>query len=319
MPSLSSLKRVDLREVWPHEASDFTPWLEDNIEVLGEVLGLDLEVETREASVGPFSLDLLARDLGSNRRVVIENQLDATNHDHLGKLLTYAAGFDASVVVWLVREFRPEHRAALDWLNHRTEEDTAFFGVVVEAWKIDDSNPAPQLVAIAMPNDWQKEVASRATGGEASNLSERRIRYRDFYQQLLDTLREKHQFTRARKAQPQNWYSFASGFAGISYSVGFTAENNARVEVTIATSDGKEVNERLFSQLKEVRESIEEDLGFALIWDPLANRKACRICVERPGEIDEDDDALADIQRWMVGNLLEIRRVFLPYLRELPF
>ena len=318
MPSLSSLKRVDLHEVWPHEASDFTPWLEDNIEVLGEVLGLDLEVEKREASVGPFSLDLLARDLGSNRRVVIENQLGATNYDHLGKLLTYAAGFDASVVVWLVREFRPEHRAALDWLNHPTGEDTAFFGVVVEAWKIDDSKPAPQLVATAMPNDWQKEVASRATGREASNLTERRIRYRDFYQQLLDTLREKHQFTRARKAQPQNWYSFASGFAGISYSVGFTAESNARVEVSIATSDGKEVNERLFSQLKEVRESIEEDLGFALKWDPLANRKACRICVERPGEIDEDDDALADIQRWMVSNLLEIRRVFLPYLREVP-
>lgn len=136
MPNLSSLQRVDLREVWPHEANDFTPWLEDNIDTLGDVLGLDLEVEAREASVGPFSLDLLARDLGSNRRVVIENQLDATDHGHLGKLLTYAAGFDASVVVWLVREFRPEHRATLDWLNHRTGEDTAFFGVVVEAWKI---------------------------------------------------------------------------------------------------------------------------------------------------------------------------------------
>lgn len=317
MPTLSSLERVDLREVWPHEASDFTPWLEDNIEVLGEVLGLDLEVESREASVGPFSLDLLARDLGSNRRVVIENQLDTTNHDHLGKLLTYAAGFEAGVIVWLVREFRPEHRAALDWLNHRTGEDTAFFGIVVQAWRIDESKPAPQLVAVATPNDWQKEVLSRPGGDESEGLSERSIRYRDFYQELMDTLREEHKFTRARKAQPQSWYSFASGFAGFAYSVGFTGESNARVELGIATRDGKEVNERLFKQLKEHKESIEKDLGFKLIWDPLENRKACRICVERPGRIEDDDDVLVDIQGWMVGNLLEFRRVFRPHLHEL--
>ena len=123
---------------------------------------MDLEVETTEAEVGSFSLDVLARDLGSDRPVVIENQLTPTDHDHLGKLLTYAARYDAHTVVWLVREFRPEHRAALEWLNQRTGEDTAFFGVVVEAWSIDDSRPAARFNPIAFPNEWSKQVAERA-------------------------------------------------------------------------------------------------------------------------------------------------------------
>ena len=169
MVDLGAIERVDLREVWPHEAQDFTPWLAENLDKLGEALGLDLELQSAEAAVGPFSLDVLARDSGSDRPVIIENQLETSDHDHLGKLLTYAAGYDAYAVVWLTREFRDEHRAALDWLNQRTVEDTAFFGVVVEAWQIDGSRPAPhfrtvgaslyQRVKLAMER-WMRPVSS---------------------------------------------------------------------------------------------------------------------------------------------------------------
>ena len=128
MVELAKIEKVDLRAVWPDEADDFTLWLQDNIDQLGAALGMDIEVQEREAAVGRFSLDLLAQD-GNGRPVIIENQLEATDHDHLGKLLTYAGGHDAEVIVWIAKEFRDEHRAALDFLNSRTGEDTEFFGV----------------------------------------------------------------------------------------------------------------------------------------------------------------------------------------------
>ena len=127
---LAKIERVELREAWPNEAQNFTPWLAENIAELGEALGMDLELQQVEAPVGGYSLDILATDLNSNRPVIIENQLEATDHTHLGQLLTYAAGFDAGAIVWVTREFRDEHRQALDWLNQRTGEDTQFFGVV---------------------------------------------------------------------------------------------------------------------------------------------------------------------------------------------
>ena len=160
-PNLAKIERVDLREAWPNEAVDFTPWLAENIAVLGEALGMDLELQDTEAAVGGYSLDVLATDLNQNRPVIIENQLETTNHDHLGMLITYAAGYDANVVVWLTRDFRDEHRQALDWLNQRTGEETQFFGVVVELWRIGDSLPAPYFKAVATPNDWRKCKSGR--------------------------------------------------------------------------------------------------------------------------------------------------------------
>lgn len=153
MLELGRLEQVDLREAWPNEAINFTPWLAENIDHLGDALGLDLEVREQEAAVGPFSLDLLVHDVNGDRPVVIENQLDATDHDHLGKLLTYAAGYDAHVVIWIGKTFREEHRAALDWLNSRTGESTSFFGVVVEVWRISSSTAAPHFSVVASPNN----------------------------------------------------------------------------------------------------------------------------------------------------------------------
>ena len=141
MPNFSELKKVSLNEIWKHEASDFTPWLAENIQELGDALGMDLEIVDREAPVGDFSLDLLAQVEGSSRTVVIENQFKQTNHDHLGKLLTYAGGNDASVVIWVSEKIRDEHRQALEWLNQRTDTETQFFAVVVEILQIDDFKP----------------------------------------------------------------------------------------------------------------------------------------------------------------------------------
>ena len=317
MVDLGAIERVDLREVWPQEAQDFTPWLAENLDKLGEALGLDLELQSAEAAVGPFSLDVLAHDLGSNRPVIIENQLEATNHDHLGKLLTYAAGYDAYAAVWLTREFRDEHRLALDWLNQRSGEDTAFFGVVVEAWKIDDSRPAPHFRLVATPNDWQKLTTTDGTGNASGNVSERGERYRTFFQSLIDTLRVEHRFTNARKGQPQSWYSFSSGLRGIGYNPSFSPRRGiARVEVYIDRGD-QEINKEMFDSLRSISDSIENSLNDTLEWERLDNRRACRISAVREGTIEDDPETLEELQRWMVDRLLAHKRVFGPHLADL--
>jgi hypothetical protein len=220
MPDFGELKTVDLRKIWPHEAANFTPWLAENIGALGKALGMELELTDSEADVGEFSLDLLAKDLGSGRNVVIENQLTATDHDHLGKLLTYAAGFDATAVIWLAESIRDEHRQALEWLNQRTTADTnffGFFGVAVEVLQIDNSKPAFIFKPVVFPNEWQKRGGP--SGGKST--SPRGEVYRQFFQTLIDELREKHKFTGARIGQPQSWYAFSSGVSGVPYGASF--------------------------------------------------------------------------------------------------
>ncbi len=315
--TLANIQRVKLRDVWPSEPSDFTPWLADNISELGAALGLELELRQREADVGGYSLDILASDLSGDRPVVIENQLEVTDHDHLGKLLTYAAGFDANVVVWLTREFRDEHRQALDWLNQRTGEDTLFFGVVVELWRIDESRPAPHFNLVAAPNDWRKESVGRVTKQTMGNPSAKGERYRAFFQRLIDTLRERHRFTSAKRAQAQNWYTFSSGYGQrFRYGANFTAQQQARIEVYIDSGDENE-NRTLFDGLEKHKENIEAELGYALDWQSLEEKRACRVATDRAGTIDDSDDVLEEIHDWMVERLLDFKRVFDSHLREL--
>ena len=310
---LASIAKVDLREVWLNEAQDFTPWLAEHLSELGDALGLELELQTREAPVGGYSLDILARD-ESGRPVVIENQLESTDHTHLGQLLTYAAGFDANVIVWIAREFRDEHREALNLLNHRTGGDTQFFGVEVELWKIDNSRPAVNFKLVATPNEWQKQTVSNVRA--ADNVSEQRERYQTFFQKLMDTLREEHNFMKARKAQPQNWQTFSAGHAQrVQYGANFALGKRARVEVYIDNGD-KDWNKNLFDKLLEDKESIESDLQ-ALEWERLDNRRASRIAAVRQGSIDDDEEELGEIRNWMAEKLLNFKQVFGPRLDEL--
>jgi len=305
MKQLSKIKRLNLRDVWAKEASDFTPWLAENIEELGEALGMDLELEAKEASVGDFSLDLLAKDLGTNRMVVVENQLTQTDHDHLGKLLTYAAGFGASVVIWVAASIREEHRQALEWLNQRTDTDTEFFGVVVEVLQIDDSKPAYNFKPIVFPNEWQKSKRSQAAG----SVSSKGEAYRQYYQPLIDELREKHKFTGARVAQPQNWYAFSSGVSGINVSAVFSGKDTARVELYIDLRDF-EVNKTLFDWLHDQKDTIEKKCGFPLQWERLDEKRASRIAVSRSGSIESSAEDLEQIRKWQIERLLIFKKVF---------
>ena len=304
---LSTIESVDPRNIWEHEAHDFTPWLSTHISKLGEALGLDLELRDTEAPVGGFKLDILAHDVGQSRPVVIENQLDPTDHSHLGQLLTYAAGYEANVVVWIAGAFRDEHREALDLLNRRTDEDTEFFGVVVEVWKIDGSRPAPHFKVVSAPNDWRKSKV----GSISSELGER---HREFFQPLVDVLREEHSFTNVQKGSTRSWQNFSSGVAGVKY-IPVVGKAKARVEIYLDSD--KTLNEQRFDYLAKSKEEIEDAIGGEFKWERLDDRIACRISVVRAGSIDEDDETLEEIRDWMIEKLLAFKQVFCPKLKEL--
>lgn len=310
MGKFGKLKKLGLRKIWSKEASDFTPWLSSNITALGEALGLDLELTDRESNVGDFSLDLLARDLGTSRTVIIENQLTQTDHDHLGKLLTYAAGFGASIVIWVSESIRDEHRQALDWLNQRTDSDTQFFGVVIEVLQIDDSKAAYNFKPVVFPNEWQKS-RRRQLSGKVSSKGEK---YRQYFQTLIDELREKYKFTGARIGQPQNWYSFSSGYSGIPYAAVFAQGGRVRVEIYIDQGDFDK-NKGLFDFLYSQKEKIEEESGLTIEWERLDDKRASRTAVYRDGSIGDSDNELEEIRQWHVGKLLALKNVFNPLLK----
>jgi hypothetical protein len=258
-----------------------------------------------------ISLDLLAKDLGRGRTVIIENQLTATDHDHLGKLLTYAAGFNASAVIWIAESIREEHRQALEWLNQRTDSETEFFAVTVEVLQIDNSKPAFNFKAVVFPNEWQK-TKSRA---KSSSITARGEAYRAYFQELIDELREKHRFTGARVGQPQNWYSFPSGFSGIFYSASFAQGARIRSEMYIDQGEW-ERNKQLFDWFSNEKEAIEQEFGSTLDWERLDDKRASRIAVYRTGSITSDPATLQDIRVWTIEQLLKFKKVFGPRLKK---
>jgi len=254
--------------------------------------------------VGDFSCDIVARETGRNRTVIIENQLESTDHRHLGQLLTYAGGLDAAVVVWISPEFREEHRQALDWLNRHTDEQIDFFGVVLELIRIDDSKPAAQFRPVAFPNAWSKGQTIKA------EMSERGSAYQQFFQPLLDELREKHKFTNARAAQPQNWYAFRSGITGITYNASFASGDRLRAEVYIDLGDAVR-NKACFDALQAQAETIEKMMGEPLVWERLDNKRACRISAVREKSSVTDTAVHGDEMRgWLIGHLLQLKSVF---------
>ncbi|TWE22342.1 DUF4268 domain-containing protein [Prauserella muralis] len=278
-----------LREIWPHEALDFTPWLLDNADALGEALGMELDITTAEHPVGGFSLDLVGRDVGTNESVIVENQLETTDHSHLGQLLTYAGGTDAVNVVWIAREFREEHPAALDWLNARTDPDTRFFGVEVSAVRIGDSAPAPLFRVIVQPNDWGKTVRSHAHGGDSSG-SDKNLLYAEFWDRYIAALGDAGlDWSRARKGPAQNWFNTTTGVAGAEFSVNFGRGDTVRSELYLGHHD-PEINTSRFQRLQQSRTELEAAYGGTLTFQPLEGRKACRICEIGTGAVTDRDN-----------------------------
>ena len=218
---LGILKKVNIRKKWPDDASDFTPWLakEENIEKLSLALGLELQVENIEVSVGPYSADILAKDVGTDRYVVIENQLKKTNHDHSGKLITYGSVLDASANVWITSEFTEEHKKALDWLNDHTSDEISFYGVILELWQIDDSKPAVMFNVISKPADIMRQTAITKA---SENLTDTKRLQLDFWTRFREKLSKRKEIPSVQSARPQYWFDVSLGRLGIHLSCLFS-------------------------------------------------------------------------------------------------
>ena len=307
---LGVLKRHNPREVWSHEAHKFTPWLAEHLSALGQAVGLDLELVDMERGVGDFSADIVARDLGRNRVVVIENQLELTDHGHLGQIITYAAGVEAGTVIWISSDMRDEHRQALDWLNRGFDGDTDFFGVALEVLCIDDSRRAVNFRLVAAPHRWSARKAGSSSSGELTDLQ---VSYQKFFQRLIDILREQHRMTNARAAQPQNWYSFATGHKGLSYSASYAQGGRVRTEIYIDAGDADE-NLALFQHFRGHQGALEAQFPEGLEWEELETRRACRIACYRMGSIADAQELVDEYLQWVVDRLLLFRKAFAPLM-----
>ena len=278
---IGRIDHVPLRQVWPHEALDFTTWLQDNIEVLAEAIGFHLSSAEREQSTGAFSVDLIAED-EAGRAVVIENQLEKSNHDHLGKLLTYLVGIQARTAIWIVADPRPEHMGVITWLNESSNAD--FYLLKLEAIRIGDSIPAPLLTKIVGPSEEAREA-----GRTKKELADReRVRYR-FFEGLLQRAKSQSQLHANISPSTHNYVGASAGFGGMSFNY-VIRQHDAFIELYIDTRDGEE-NQRIFSYLFQAKEQIEGAFGSSLVWDTKEGRRACRIqkTFATGGYRDEDE------------------------------
>lgn len=307
---LGRLTKVDLRTIWVNEATSFTPWLaqEDNLKLLGEALGIDLSLEAQERNVGPFRADLLCKDAATDHWVLIENQIERTDHGHLGQLLTYAAGLSAVTVVWIAQRFTEEHRAALDWLNEVTNEEISFFGLEIELWRIGDSVAAPKFNVVSKPNEFVKrQVAERA---QTSTSNAFYLEYWEAFSQYV----EGHSRI-IRMGTPKGHYRTWMSIGKSGYLLRCAASVRDKITIVdfVAIRDG---DKAAFRTLELSREEIDARLR-GVQWNEKAGMKESALEFRLALDPAERNDWEGQF-RMMLEKLEELHKVLVPKLKELP-
>jgi len=312
MVEVAVLEEVPLREVWANEARDFTPWLAANPDQLGKVLQMDLELEGSEVAVGPFWADVVLRTT-DDQLMVVENLLEATDHDHLGKLITYAAGLDAGWAVLVAKSFRPEHRSALNWLNSITDENSGFFGIEVRAVRIGNSAPAVQLDVVVEPDNFSRQARSLKKAE-----SETVALYREWWGAFLPVFHTAHPgWSNASTPSGGNWMNFPTGRSRFSYSLSFSypaGATNYSMRASLYINDG----DIHFPHLLEQKESIEAAFGGTLQWEAKENARSAQIGISLdPADPFERDD-WPRYRYWALENLGKLRDALNDPIKGLP-
>ena len=306
---LGKIEEVALRRIWPNEARDFTPWLakQENLDDLGDLLGLSLVEAEQEVSVGSFSADIHCKIENDNRTVVIENQIESSNHDHLGKTIVYASGVDASIVIWIVKNARPEHVSAVEWLNEHTDSDIGFFLIEIHAIRIGDSDPAPQFNIVAQPNEYMKSVKS----GDDKQLTRSQLGRYEFWTQLNTFIEENDIALGLRKPNYDHWRDFKLGSSKYHLTVNLL-DGESKIRIALWINEGKEIFDNLYAN----KGSIETSYGSILEWDRKDLQKASWIADYIDGFSYDDQSNWRELQEKITSKILDLKHSLQPYLNN---
>lgn len=316
MRELSRIEQVDLRDIWPSESQDFTRWLakQENLNLLSEALQLSLEIEETEKSIGPFRADIICKDLGRDGLVVIENQLEKSDHTHLGQILAYAAGVQAQTIIWIAKEFSEQHRATLDWLNSKMGPDVNFFGVKICLWKIKGSDPAPRFEVLVQPNDWSNKVAEAARKCQRENLSETEQLQFEYWTAFNGQLESRTKCIQSKRPRSESWIGFPIGKSKIMLAaVTDSREGCVRVELYLKGTDAK----KFFQELQAQKSDIENEIGTELEWEELETKIACRIHIQLRNAVLSNKNDWPRQHVWIVEHLEIFKKAFEPRVKNL--
>ena len=306
---IGMLKEVDIRDLWKHEQYDFSNWLAepDNITYLNDILGLTLVDVNQEVYVGSYRCDIVAKDETSETKVIIENQLEASNHDHLGKIITYASGLDAKVIVWIVKQAKEEHRSAVEWLNNNTRSGIDFFLLELHAYKIGDSDPAPKFEVVEQPNDF---IKSSKTTSSNENLNKSQSERLAFWEQFNSEVVSHGKTFNTRKANTDHWCNVAIGSSSCYISITLV-NSSSFVGVELTIPDNKD----LFDSLYEKKEEIDSKIGFDMEWERLNEKKASKIIHKIDGLDFENHDNYPVLMDEIIRKVIVLRDVFRKYVK----
>lgn len=307
--NLSRITKVNPRDIWKHEALDFTQWLakEENISILCEELGIEIENIKPEASAGRYNVDIIADEIDSKRKVIIENQLEPTDHKHLGQILTYASAYDAAIIIWIVTDYTEEHRQAIDWFNRNIAQGISFFLIQVEVYKIGNSDAAPKFNLICEPNDWGKTI-QKSEGGDT--LSDLKLQQKEFWENLKEYANKNStRLNFGRVAKPRHWYNIAIGTSRCHIALTQNSQKQyVGCEIYIRN------DKALFDQLLKNKDQIENELGMELEWMELPDATASRIIITYKGN-PRDLNKWPEFYSWLVKTADSFARVFIKYIK----
>lgn len=305
---LGKLEKVDLRSVWKNEAKDFTNWLaeEANLSLLSDEIGIELKLVQTEAKAEEFNVDILAEEENTGRKVIIENQLESTDHDHLGKLITYASAHDAEIIVWIVKEVREAHRQAIDWLNEHTDEEINFFIVQIELWKICGSPCAPKFQIISKPNYWAKTVKKSI---QQSEMTDTKLKQLEFWSKFREYAEDNGAKFRLRKPLAHQWYDISYGSSQSHISLNVNKRENL-ISCDIYIPDSKELYQNFFKHKAEIEKEVGE-----LEWMELPEKKASRIRLAKSVDID-DESKWEEYFEWLKSMAETFQSVFSKYIKS---